>query len=72
MCGRYNIATSANALLAFFEIEQSPVNPAELKPRYNVAPSQQIPVVPLADGARELTPIRWGLLPSWAEADKAQ
>ncbi|HYW91242.1 MAG TPA: SOS response-associated peptidase [Gammaproteobacteria bacterium] len=35
--------------------------------RYNAAPSQRLPVVRAAgDGARELVPLRWGLVPSWS------
>ncbi|MCC7050102.1 MAG: SOS response-associated peptidase family protein [Alphaproteobacteria bacterium] len=36
--------------------------------RYNIAPTQQTPVVRLdAAGGRELVPMRWGLIPSWAK-----
>jgi putative SOS response-associated peptidase YedK len=34
-------------------------------PRYNIAPTQAIPVV-LNDGKRELTYAHWGLIPSWS------
>ncbi|MGF1643450.1 MAG: SOS response-associated peptidase [Thiotrichales bacterium] len=71
MCGRYNIATSSDALLAFFEVEQSLVAPESLRPRYNVAPSQGVPVVRLGERGRELCLMRWGLLPSWAQEEKA-
>ena len=38
---------------------------ANLRPRYNIAPTTQIDVVRLADGARQLVPMRWGLIPGW-------
>jgi putative SOS response-associated peptidase YedK len=39
----------------------------DLKPRYNIAPTQLAPVVrTTADGNRELAELRWGLIPSWA------
>ena len=39
----------------------------DIKPRYNIAPTQQVPVVrSAADGSRELVELRWGLIPSWA------
>jgi len=38
------------------------------KPNYNVAPSQQIPVVLV--GSRILTTFRWGLIPYWANDKK--
>ena len=39
--------------------------------RYNIAPSQAIPVVRVANGKRELADLRWGLIPHWAETPKA-
>ena len=39
----------------------------DLKPRYNIAPTQLAPVVrTTAEGKRELVELRWGLIPSWA------
>lgn len=49
--------------------EQFGVGPADLEERYNIAPSQDAPIVRFgAEGARELIPARWGLLPSWVKA----
>ncbi len=41
----------------------------DLKPRYNIAPGQEIAVVrrPAASSARQLAMLRWGLVPSWAK-----
>ncbi len=40
----------------------------DLSPRYNIAPSQQIAVVRQQNGGdRELTSLRWGLIPSWSK-----
>jgi putative SOS response-associated peptidase YedK len=36
-------------------------------PRYNVAPTQPIPVVRLVDGRRSFALLRWGLIPSWVK-----
>jgi len=41
----------------------------ELVPRYNLAPGQTAVVVK-ADPKRRLAPMRWGLVPSWAEEEK--
>lgn len=38
-----------------------------LEPRYNIAPSQEVPVVRVAEGARMLALAQWGLVPSWAK-----
>ena len=67
MCGRYTITTPLEGLRAVFLFEESP----NLAPRYNVAPSQDVPVIRLnAEGRRELAMVRWGLIPFWAK-DKA-
>ena len=39
-------------------------------PRYNIAPTQPIPVVRLVDGKLSFALMRWGLLPSWVEEPK--
>ena len=39
-------------------------------PRYNVAPTQPIPIVRLAEGKRSFALMRWGLLPSWVKDPK--
>ena len=37
------------------------------RPRYNIAPMQNVPVVLSRDDARVLTDCQWGFVPSWAE-----
>jgi putative SOS response-associated peptidase YedK len=64
MCGRYSITTPAEAMRQLFDLKGPLPN---YPPRYNVAPSQDAPVVRLADGSRELTLMRWGLIPSWSQ-----
>ena len=64
MCGRYTLRTRLDELLKFYSIETQ----LESGPRFNIAPSQSIAVVrnnPNGD-ERELTMLRWGLIPSWA------
>jgi putative SOS response-associated peptidase YedK len=36
-------------------------------PRYNIAPSQDVPVIVSNEGRNELNSMRWGLVPSWAQ-----
>jgi putative SOS response-associated peptidase YedK len=67
MCGRYVIFSTPEAIRALFRYGEQPNFP----PRYNIAPTQPIPVVRLADGKRSLALMRWGLLPSWVEEPKA-
>lgn len=62
MCGRFT-------LIDFEEIaERLQISDfsAELKPRYNIAPSQKIPVI-LNQGSYILDFFQWGLIPSWAK-----
>jgi len=67
MCGRYVITSSPAAIRALFGYPEQPNFPA----RYNVAPTQPIPVVRLHDGKRSFALMRWGLLPSWVKDPKA-
>jgi putative SOS response-associated peptidase YedK len=65
MCGRYLMTSPVEALRQLFTFEQRP----NLMPRYNIAPTQEVPIVRLTrDGrARELIMVRWGLVPFWAD-----
>jgi putative SOS response-associated peptidase YedK len=42
-------------------------------PRYNIAPSQPVPVIRQnpKEPRRELSLMRWGLIPSWAKEEGA-
>ena len=66
MCGRYVIISTPEAIRALFGYSELPNFP----PRYNVAPTQPIPVVRLVDGKRSFALMRWGLLPSWVKDPK--
>ena len=63
MCGRYMITSAREAIKRVFDVPTL----FELAPRYNVAPTQDVPVVRLEEGERELVMLRWGLIPSWAK-----
>ena len=41
--------------------------PLNLRPRYNVAPSQDVAVARANDDGRTLAMLRWGLIPAWAK-----
>jgi putative SOS response-associated peptidase YedK len=66
MCGRYVIISTPEAIRALFGYDERPNFP----PRYNVAPTQPIPVVRLVEGKRSFALMRWGLLPSWVKEPK--
>jgi len=63
MCGRYLIISSPEAIQRFFQYPERPNFPA----RYNVAPTQPIPIVRLAEGRRQFVLVRWGLIPAWVK-----
>lgn len=64
MCGRFTMTTPAEVIAELFELEELP----QLLPRYNIAPTQQVPVVRFdADRSKNrLSMLRWGLIPHWA------
>jgi putative SOS response-associated peptidase YedK len=67
MCGRYVITSSPAAIRALFGYPEQPNFPA----RYNVAPTQPIPVVRLQEGKRQFVLMRWGLIPAWVKDPKS-
>lgn len=65
MCGRYLLTTPIELLRRAFGFAGPPPN---LAPRWNVAPTQVMPVIRRDEaGGRELAMLRWGLVPSWAK-----
>ncbi|MAT70302.1 MAG: hypothetical protein CMJ58_12355 [Planctomycetaceae bacterium] len=69
MCGRFTLKTPAPMIAELLGLESPGPRQLELfSPRYNIAPTQDIAVVRTSEGgAREATPMRWGLIPSWAK-----
>jgi len=77
MCGRYSLTTPVEGLRLLFDFPEQP----NLKPRYNIAPTQEVAAVRAAPPAgpdkrgeagrsgsqRHLVLLRWGLIPSWAK-----
>lgn len=67
MCGRVTVRATAEEIQQQFGLN---LVLAKLeRPRFNLAPSQELPVV-INDGRRELDLYRWGLIPSWAKDPK--
>jgi putative SOS response-associated peptidase YedK len=63
MCGRYLITSAPEAFRRLFKYDEQPNFP----PRYNVAPTQPVPIVRLFEGKRQFALVRWGLLPAWVK-----
>jgi putative SOS response-associated peptidase YedK len=67
MCGRFALIVDASVLADVFDVDP----PQDLKPRFNIAPTQEVPVIRGdAHGARECAMLRWGLIPSWSKDEK--
>ena len=63
MCGRYTLRSSPKAIAEAFGLAALP----DLRPRYNIAPTQQVLTILLDHGKRQAQLRRWGLVPSWAK-----
>ena len=68
MCGRLTITTTGTEIAELFGLAYD--LRIEQERRYNVAPSQPIPVLRIAGGTRELVRMRWGLIPHWSREEK--
>jgi len=67
MCGRFALIVDASVLADVFDVDP----PRELNPRFNIAPTQTVPIVRAGkETAREFAMVRWGLIPSWAKDEK--
>ncbi len=64
MCGRFVLHTLVGDLHNHFGL----FSELDLRPRYNISPSQTVPIVRQQEGARELALCQWGLVPSWAKS----
>jgi len=64
MCGRYSLTTPADHLIEVFGV---PPVTFDYHPRYNIAPSQDVPVVASDRRGTRLALLRWGLVPAWAD-----
>ena len=63
MCGRYTL-TVLEGFEDFYEIDER----VRLEPRFNVAPTQSVPVVASeSPGRRALHTMHWGLIPGWSQ-----
>lgn len=61
MCGRFSIQVSPDLLAKTFNLQELPI----IEPRYNIAPSQQIPAIRHIADDNKLDYLKWGLVPHW-------
>src|SRR5215211_7409131 len=67
MCGRYPEPYQYKDLNKYFAAVAEFNAEDEFAPRYNIAPTQLAPIVREDDDDRQLTFMRWGLVPKWAK-----
>lgn len=63
MCGRYSLTADGSAIQELFPFLNIPPG---IQPRFNIAPSQPVAVIP-NDGKLTLDFFKWGLVPSWSK-----
>jgi putative SOS response-associated peptidase YedK len=66
MCGRYRLSRRKQLVEEYFNTSSDEM---AWTPRYNIAPTQPVPVIRQnpKEPRRELSLMRWGLIPSWAK-----
>lgn len=64
MCGRVTLTVEPDEIARWLRIDPGRI----FQFRYNVAPTQWVPIVRAASGraGREAVPLRWGFVPVWA------
>ncbi len=65
MCGRASLPNDVSELKQDLRIEWDKLG--DYKPRWNAAPTSDLPVVTSSSSGRTLELMRWGLIPSWAK-----
>jgi putative SOS response-associated peptidase YedK len=70
MCGRFYDIYDVDDITTRFRVDRP--RDLTLPLRYNVAPTQSVPVIRVMDDERELTLMRWGLIPHWMLLAKSE
>ncbi len=67
MCGRYRLSRRKEVFAEHFHAD---ISDFYWEPRYNIAPTQQVPVIRLHERAvtRRASLVCWGLIPYWAKS----
>lgn len=71
MCGRYKLVAPTGRIFDEFSLMGLRLN---LQPRYNIAPTQDAPVIRRMPhgmpSGRQISMIRWGMIPAWSPSPK--
>jgi putative SOS response-associated peptidase YedK len=68
MCGRYTQTAALDVLAERFGVTLTEDDNEALVARYNVAPSQMVPIIVEARQGRRIVLARWGFRPGWASS----
>jgi putative SOS response-associated peptidase YedK len=63
MCGRYAATLPPEMMVELFKL----LNRIDYPPRYNIAPTQPIPVIWEQEARRTVQLVRWGFVPGWVK-----
>jgi len=68
MCSRFVLKSPASSIANLFKVEKA----VDWKPRYNIAPSQAVPVIlhPLNQKKRQMKMLKWGFVASWSQGGR--
>jgi putative SOS response-associated peptidase YedK len=66
LCGRYTLRSRGGGKFYGVPLSELPF----LAPRYNIAPTQDVPVIVARGGERKVATFKWGLIPSWSKDAK--
>ncbi len=64
MCGRYTLTADGETVRTAYGLADAPF---DYRPRYNIAPQQDVLVVANGREGRRAGVMRWGLVPAWAD-----
>lgn len=68
MCGRYELTADGDRIRKQYEV----VNPFAFSPRYNVAPTNVMPIIRSKGSEREVVSAKWGLVPWFSKEPKTK
>jgi putative SOS response-associated peptidase YedK len=64
MCGRFTNKLTWDDIVRLYRLTLN-APPHNLRPRYNICPTDTIDTIVFEQGVRSLVPMRWGLVPRW-------
>ncbi len=72
MCGRYVLKEPRQALRALVQAEFEEFSELRLFPRFNISPTQTVPIVILEESGRAAVEAKWAFSPPWAASAKVK